>query len=339
MEGSMATKQRVPLILLVLVSLAACSSEPYSLDPTAGSLEGTGGIGGSVSLGSGGTVQAQGGNCTANLPSDILQRWIAFDSDQEDFRRQLYRMHPDGSSMTRLLTSAAIDLDPAFSPDGTRIAFASNRDGTFQIYLLQLDTGQLSPVTHRQEGADQPSFSRDGTLIAFHSGASVYVIRPDGTGERLVATGSDSFNAYYSPQFSADDTELVFDRNNEIDAVRLDGTGLRRIVQNWTTEIKAPAVSPDGYDLAYQVYCDDSGASVWTTPFATTTNPCEGRRVTPVGQAAAKPAWASSALLAYELVQPDTNLARLAVISRATGSVPCVITPDTADYRNPAWSP
>jgi Tol biopolymer transport system component len=285
------------------------------------------------------TQQAGPTDCVAQLPAAVRDRWIAYDSDREDFRRQIYMMHPDQSGFTRLLNDSSIDKEPAFSPDGASIAFTSDREGVPQVFLLQLATNTVTRVTNRSEGADQPSFSRDGTLIAFHSGESVYVVSTDGAQEHLVATGLGTFNAYFWPQFSADGSELVFDRNNEIDAVKLDGTGLRMIVQNWTTTIKAPAVSPNGLDVAYHVYCDDPGTSIWTTPFSTTTDPCKGRRVTPVGKyGAERSAWVTSTLISYEQVNLDTNVASIAVISRETGSTPCIITPGTADSRNPTWS-
>ncbi len=132
-------------------------------------------------------------------------------------------------------------------------SFTSNRTGTFQIHLIDLMTSQVTQVIDVAAGADQSSFSHDGTLIAFHSGASVWVIHPDGTGLTMVATGPDDFNAYFWPDFSADDRELVFDRNNDVDAARLDGSATRMIVQNWTTTIKSPVVSPSGADVAYDV--------------------------------------------------------------------------------------
>ncbi|HEY7375388.1 MAG TPA: hypothetical protein VIF57_24735, partial [Polyangia bacterium] len=176
---------------------------------------------------------------------------IAFDSDRDNFNVDIYTMRVDGSELTRLTSETSIDKEPAFSPDGNRISFTSNRTGTFQIHLIDLTTSQVTQVTNVAADADQSSFSHDGTLIAFHSGASVWVIHPDGTGLTMVAAGLDDFNAYYWPDFSADDRELVFDRNNEVDAARLDGSATRMIVQNWTTTIKSPAVSPNGADVAY----------------------------------------------------------------------------------------
>jgi len=308
-----------------------------------GSMAGSGGgaagtdSGPAGSPGTGGTliVAACGSTTLAGLGATGT---IAFDSDREDFNRDIYTIRVDGSDLTRLTSTPGIDKEPSFAPDGGRISFTSDRSGKFQIHLLELATMQVTQLTNVADAADQSSFSRDGRRVAFHSGASVWLINTDGTGLKLVATGLDTFNAYFWPHFSADDSELVFDRNNEIDAARIDGSGMRQIVQNWTTTIKSPAVSPGGADVAYDVYCT-GGPSIWTTPFSAKTNPCEGRRVTPVGEPDGhRPTWGPNNLIAYERVDRATNVGAIAVISRVSGSVPCLLTPDASDSRNPAWS-
>jgi Tol biopolymer transport system component len=250
-------------------------------------------------------------------------------------------MHPDGTEVTQLLSDNAIDKEPTFSPDGAMVAFTSDRKGAAQIFTLDLAAGAIKQLTNQPEGADQPSFSHDGKLVAFHSGASVYIVGVDGAGATLIGTGLDSFNAYMWPHFSRDDAELVFDRNNEINAINVQSHAFRRIVQNTTTIEKSPAVSPDGVDVAYQVFCDSGGPSIWTTPFSTLTDACKGRRVTPPGDTndSQRPAWGTNGVLAYERIDKATNLGAIAIISRAAGSQPCVLTPAGSDNRNPAWSP
>ena len=337
------------VLSLVVISgsvLAGCGTQLPEPGGQHGPISGMmlGGAGGS-STGSGGAAGSAGtagdeglSACGPSLLMEGATGTIAFDSDRTDFNRDLYTVAVDGSALTRLTTDPSNDKEPAFSPDGHQLSFSSDRSGTFQIYLLDLATTQVTQVTNIPDGADQSSFSHDGTLIAFHSDASVWVVHPDGTGATLVATGLDNFNAYFWPHFSADDTELVFDRNNEIDAVHLDGSGLRRIVQNWTTSIKSPAVAPGGIDVAYAVWCD-SALSIWTTPFSTTTQPCKGRRVTPAGDhTSQRPTWGPNDLIAYERVGTAGNIGSIAVISRTTGSIPCLLTPDPADNRNPSWS-
>jgi len=336
------------MALSLAATMAGCDAQ--MLDHPSG--EGGSMVSGIISGGSGGSSAGSGGAaggagtagstnlaaCGPSLVTSGATGKIAFDSDRTDSNRDLYTVALDGSLLTRLTTEPSIEKEPAFSPDGNRLSFSSDRSGTFQIYLLDLASAQVTQVTDIPDGADQSSFSHDGTWIAFHSDASVWVVHPDGTGATLVATGLDSFNAYFWPHFSADDTELVFDRNNEIDAIHLDGTGFRRIVENWTTTIKSPAVSPGGTDVAYTVFC--AGAlSVWTTPFLTTTEPCMGLRVTPPGDLTSqRPTWGPDDFIAYERVDSAANIGSIAVISRTTGSVPCLLTPDAADNRNPSWS-
>ena len=281
-------------------------------------------------------------SCSSLVSALGTQGWVAFDSDHDNFNRNLYMMHADRSALTQLTTGVNNDREPFFSADGKQLSYTSNVNGQSQIFLMDVATRNSIKLTNRSEGADESSLSRDGQWVAFHSGASVYIIKVDGTEEKLVATGlAPGTNAYHWPVFSADGTEIVFDRYNEIEAVRLDGTGFRYIVSNTTTQIKSPAVSSGGTDIAYQGGCyNETGTlSVWTTSFTTTTQVCMGRRVTPLDARhdAKNPAWVGNGVIAYERADKVSNLATIAIISRAADSTPCILTPSADDSRNPTW--
>ena len=325
------------------------SENACGLPGTGGARGGAGGAGGATSGGSGGGGGSAGGRapvggqglpvCGSGVSTDATAGWIFFDSDQANFNRDIYRVRPDGSGLARVTSAPSIEKEPAVSPDGRRMAFASDRAGSMQVFLMDLATSAVTQVTAMPLSADEPKFSHDGQRLAFHSGASVYVTALNGTCPILVASGLDSFNAYSWPDFSADDQELVFDRNNEIDAAHLDGSGFRRVVSNWTTTIKSPSVSPSGRELAYAVFCD-SRLSIWTTPFSIETNPCAGRRLTsPSEPLSQHPAWGPGDVFAYERVDKATNIASIVLLSRVPNSAPCILTVETADSRNPSWAP
>jgi dipeptidyl aminopeptidase/acylaminoacyl peptidase len=54
-------------------------------------------------------------------------------------RSEIYVMNSDGTNQTRLTNNSATDYEPTFSPDGSKIAFTSNRDGNDEIYVMNSD--------------------------------------------------------------------------------------------------------------------------------------------------------------------------------------------------------
>jgi Tol biopolymer transport system component len=276
------------------------------------------------------------------LPPAIAKRWLAFDSDR-GYNRDLYLVHADGTNLTRLTKEPATEREPSFAPDATRLAFASDASGSLQIYALDLKGGQRTQLTHQAGGADQPNWSVDGKQILFHSGASVYIMDANGENVTLIATGLDDFNAYKYPTLSPDGSEVVFDRNNEIDAVHVDGTQQRFVVQNWTTTEETPAISPDGYNVAYAVRCGSSAEQIAVVPLAGyTADPCAVTFATsPAIGSARRPAWGPDAILAFERSTPsgDATASTNIAITEGPGKQPCTVTDGAFQSKNPNWAP
>jgi eukaryotic-like serine/threonine-protein kinase len=85
---------------------------------------------------------------------------------QED----IYVIRSDGTSLRRLTNDRAFDRRPAWSPDGKRIAFPSNRTGEFQIWVVSADGSGLRPLTESKESLSAPVWSPDGSRMAVTAG-------------------------------------------------------------------------------------------------------------------------------------------------------------------------
>ena len=144
-----------------------------------------------VDLGSGETR-----NLTDSPAIDRSGKWngdgsrIVFSSDRSG-SFDLFTMDPDGSDMRQLTDFPGNESNPEWSPDGERIVYESDESGVSQLHVLDVETGTTSRLTTSSERDVLPDWSPDGNWIAFTSyrngerdKGDIYIIRPDGTGER-----------------------------------------------------------------------------------------------------------------------------------------------------------
>lgn len=110
--------------------------------------------------------------------------------------QEIYVMNADGSGQTRLTFSGGgssptprQDIDPHWSPDGTRIAFSSNRDLNPEIYIMNADGSGVTQITFTDGLINSdPTWSPDGSQITFSQGApgsggdDLFIVNTDGTG-------------------------------------------------------------------------------------------------------------------------------------------------------------
>lgn len=99
---------------------------------------------------------------------------------------EVYVMNADGSGLINLTNNPGYDQTPAWSPDGSTIAFVSNRGGALDLYLMNADGSGVRQLTHDQAIEGRPAWSPEGSRIAFASdkdgNSEIYVMNADGTG-------------------------------------------------------------------------------------------------------------------------------------------------------------
>ena len=119
---------------------------------------------------------------------------------------EIYVMDRDGSNVRRT-DNAVLDVFPMFSPDGTKIAFNSPRDGNTELYAMNADGSAQTRLTDRPGGDSQPSWSPDGQKIAWRSSpvgpieiGDIWVMNADGTEPiQLTDDPGDDLRPTWSP--------------------------------------------------------------------------------------------------------------------------------------------
>jgi len=142
---------------------------------------------------------------------------IAFVSSR-DGNPEIYVMDVDRNLVRRLTRNAAIDLRPAWSPDGKQIAFYSNRDGYWNLYVMQSSGLNVRQITTSRRRSGNPAWSPDGTQIAFDStiagNLEIYVMNQgciQKVGECQIKRMTQSTGPDQYPVWSPDGQEIAFE--------------------------------------------------------------------------------------------------------------------------------
>lgn len=201
-------------------------------------------------------------------PLASLTGYLVF-AMSDGYYSHLFAYHPQTLPLTRLTADPWDDRQPSISPDGSKIAFSSRRNGYWDIYILDLTTKSLLRVTDTLQYDGSPTWSPDGQWLAYETYLDdnleiLLQFLGDLTQPPVRLTSNPA--ADYSPAWSPQGRQIAFvstsSGNEEVWLAYLDQVEGRfmNLSQNSAISDRTPAWSSDGRLLAWSAYKDNIGA-------------------------------------------------------------------------------
>ncbi len=208
---------------------------------------------------------------SATPARQLLEQGLLILALDEGAHSHLFAYQPQLASddlpipLTRLTTGPWDDAAPALSPDGQTLAFASNRSGYWDLYLMDLPSGMVTRLTDTITYESAPTWSPDGRWLAYEAyvddNLEIFIQSVAEPGEPFRLTNSAS--ADHSPAWSPQGRQIAFvsTRSGEseiwlADLDQAESERFQNISQNPGGADRHPAWSPDGSRLAWSSDAD-----------------------------------------------------------------------------------
>ena len=274
----------------------------------------------------------------AELQVTCALRRVAYQG-MEGSNFDVYTANSNGTGVERLTTSPAFDGFPAWSSDGSRIAFTSDRERNLELYVMEANGSNVRRLTNDPRPDQSPAWSPDGERIAFVSGRAggdsieIYVMALDGSNVSRL-TGASAQES--TPSWSPDGARILFtsarDGRRQVYVMNADGTEQHRVTQSSGNDGLA-RFSPDGSRIVFQSDRDgDNEIFVMNADGAAVTQLTRNSGIRDEA-----PDWSSDG---SRIVFHSDRGGQLAVYSmKPDGSAVTRVTAEPSDARYPAWMP
>jgi Tol biopolymer transport system component len=150
----------------------------------------------------------------------------------------IYQMRAPGpTNFLPVLVDSVSNIQAALAPDRTKVAFSSNRNGSFDIYVMDADGQNPRRLTTSPGNEGEPTWTPDGARIVYTATtgttSQIAIMFADGGDNRLLTIGS---GGNHSPSVSGDGRTIAFvsarDGNHAIYTMNLDGSNQRRLIKS-----------------------------------------------------------------------------------------------------------
>lgn len=256
---------------------------------------------------------------------------LAFVTPSSDGDIMLARL--DGTEPINLTNHPSRDSLPVWSPDGTRIAFTSDRDGAFNIYLMNKDGSEVTPIWH---GKKRGSWSPDGTRIVFaYNAGGIGHLRQWSTTDITTLLQLDHTIA--SPQWSPNGSQILFttyEENVWLWVVDADGRNASRLING--QRLERPVWSPDGSYIAFVAFRANSAAI--ELELIKSDGSCHTVLTSDLFSST-EPAWSPDGRQIAFVAKKKLEVANHLFVMNVDGSQRRQITTEEARYSAPTWSP
>ncbi|MES2273437.1 MAG: hypothetical protein V4487_04540 [Chlamydiota bacterium] len=189
----------------------------------------------------------------------------------------IYEANPDGSDLVALTAGPAYHAECAYASDGLEIVYASNQDGSMNLYVMKADGSDVRQMTHTRSCYNGgPFFSPDNRQILFRADRDLpdylqlFLINSDGTEERqLTFNEAVNWAPYWHPngQVIAYTTSIHGHRHYEIYLLNVKSGAEYRLTHNPTFD-GLPVFSPDGNQILWTSKRGDNTSQVFIADFS-----------------------------------------------------------------------